>query len=202
MPEEVVPKTVAAPVPTSMSLIEEAVAGDPRAWERIVYLYAPLIDLWCRWERLGEHAIADVGQDVLATLLGKLNTFKKDEPRHSFRGWLYSITYRKICDYWKQNPTFVHIDSIPEPRTPSSRASGSNPPSERLVLLRRCVEAVRSEFEPRTFEAFLQVVMEGKPTGEVARALGMPSVGAVYTARSRVTKRLRAMLAEFGEDLP
>ena len=60
---------------------------------------------------------------------------------------------------------------------------------------------MQSEFEPRTYQAFREVVLEGKPPGEVARSMGMKSVGAVYTARSRVTKRLRELLEGLGQDL-
>jgi DNA-directed RNA polymerase specialized sigma24 family protein len=46
-----------------------------------------------------------------------------------------------------------------------------------------------------------EVVMEAKPPGEVARSMGMKSVGAVYTAKSRVVQRLRALLEGLGHDM-
>ena len=61
---------------------------------------------------------------------------------------------------------------------------------------------VKSEFEPRTYQAFWGVVVEERSPDEVALALGMKSAGAVYTAKSRVTKRLRELLDQFEDDLP
>ena len=82
---------------------------------------------------------------------------------------------------------------------PTSGSGGvSAAPSDRLILLRRCLEAVKSDFEPRTYQAFWAVVMEGKPPKEVARVLAMKSVGAVHTAKSRVMKRLHELLEELG----
>jgi RNA polymerase sigma-70 factor (ECF subfamily) len=70
-----------------------------------------------------------------------------------------------------------------------------------LILLRRCLELVKADFEPRTYQAFWEVVMEEKSPADVARSLGMKSVGAVYTARSRVMKRLRELLEALGDDV-
>jgi hypothetical protein len=61
---------------------------------------------------------------------------------------------------------------------------------------------VRSEFQPRTYEAFYEVVLKERAPADVARSLGMPTVGAVYTAKSRVMKRLAELLEQLGEDRP
>ena len=52
---------------------------------------------------------------------------------------------------------------------------------------------VQDEFEHRTWQAFEQTAAEGRSPVDVAAELGM-SPGAVYIARSRVLKRLRAEL--------
>jgi RNA polymerase sigma-70 factor, ECF subfamily len=192
-----------------MSLLRLALDEDREAWDRIVLLYSPLVERWCRRRHLEGDEVQDVGQDVFLTLYLNLNQFKKERPDHSFRKWLRTLTENKVTDYLRkkfQNP--VHyvagwpegagppdlIDAEPEPETEDENHS------ERLVVLRRCLEVVRSEFEPRTFEAF-RLVADGKSPAEVALALSM-TTGAVYTARSRVTKRLREMLGELDEDLP
>jgi DNA-directed RNA polymerase specialized sigma24 family protein len=54
----------------------------------------------------------------------------------------------------------------------------------------RVVEVVRAEFEPRTWDAFWRIVVEGQSPAEVAQALGL-SLPAVYQAKSRVLRRLR-----------
>src|SRR5262249_31742686 len=59
-----------------------------------------------------------------------------------------------------------------EPALPDAAdEGGAPPPAERMILLRRCLELVRSEFEPRTYEAFWEIVLNGKAPGDAARSL-------------------------------
>jgi RNA polymerase sigma-70 factor, ECF subfamily len=213
MSDLIVPRSREYTPSTSMSLLERASEGDHEAWERIVQLYSPLVDRWCRARQLKHDAIQGIGQDVLLTLFKNLGKFKKDEPKHSFRKWLWKLTRNKIFDHLRQvrdEPRGIGgsearemLENYPCKPTNSEGEGedGSTPRDERLIILRGCLEAVRSEFEPRTYQAFWEVVMEGKPPGEVARLMGMKSVGAVYTARCRVVQRLRQLLDGLGQDM-
>ena len=51
-------------------------------------------------------------------------------------------------------------------------------------------EQVRADFQDRTWQAFWQTAVEGRPARQVGEAIGM-SAGAVYVARSRVLARLK-----------
>ena len=62
--------------------------------------------------------------------------------------------------------------------------------------MRRALDLVRPEFKKRTLEAVLLVVVEGHDPADVARKLGM-TVGAVYTAKSKVLSRLREVMGEW-----
>src|SRR5262249_29863843 len=64
--------------------------------------------------------------------------------------------------------------------------------------LHATLEAIRGEFEPRTWQAFSAVQMEGRDTGEVGRELSM-TTAAVRKARLRVLQRLRLELGELLE---
>ena len=57
-------------------------------------------------------------------------------------------------------------------------------------LAHQTLELVQNEFEPRTWQAFLRVTIGGLSPTAVAEELGM-NVGSVYTAKSRVLRRLR-----------
>jgi RNA polymerase sigma-70 factor, ECF subfamily len=189
---------------TSMSLLEMASAGDGEAWNQIVFLYSPLVDCWCRARKLKPDTIDGIGQEVFLALFKNLGQFKKDEPEQGFRRWLWKITQNKIIDYFRQvqnEPPCVGgsaakdaIANLPGEMFKSGSGGEHSVPSDRLIVLRRCLEKAKSEFEPRTYQAFWEVVMEGKPPDLVARSLAMKSTGAVYTARSRVMKRLRELL--------
>jgi RNA polymerase sigma-70 factor (ECF subfamily) len=63
--------------------------------------------------------------------------------------------------------------------------------------LHRGLAQVQAEFEPRTWQAFWMVVVEGRSPADVAAALGI-SANSVRQAKSRILRRLRA---ELGDDL-
>jgi RNA polymerase sigma-70 factor (ECF subfamily) len=71
----------------------------------------------------------------------------------------------------------------------------------RVLLLRRLLELIRREFETRTWGAFLGVAYMGRSAEDVAEELHM-RVGAVYTAKSRVLKRLREEAKAWGSTFP
>ena len=64
----------------------------------------------------------------------------------------------------------------------------------RRDLLRRAIGIMQGDFNPTTWKACWEVVVEGRPAAQVAAQFGM-SVGAVYAARCRVLTRLREELA-------
>jgi len=197
-----------------MSLLAMATMGSREAWEQIIYLYSPLVDRWCRRWFLHEEVIQEIGQEVFLQLFKNLARFKKDEPQDSFRKWLWTLTRNKVFDHLRKvraaprcvggsEAQGIIANYADEPVLPDDAdEGGATPPAERMILLRRCLELLRSEFEPRTYQAFWEVVLNGKVPGDVARSLGMKSVGAVYTAKSRVLQRLRELLEQLGEELP
>ena len=59
-----------------------------------------------------------------------------------------------------------------------------------MVLLRRALKLLQSEVEPRTFQAFWRVVVEGNSPADVAADLGL-TTNAVYLLKARLLRRLR-----------
>jgi RNA polymerase sigma-70 factor, ECF subfamily len=65
-------------------------------------------------------------------------------------------------------------------------------------FVHRALEVVRAEFEPRTWDAFWQVAIDGQSPAETAAAMKL-SLAAVYQAKSRVLRRLRRELRDSAE---
>jgi RNA polymerase sigma-70 factor (ECF subfamily) len=63
----------------------------------------------------------------------------------------------------------------------------------RQLLARRAMELMEAEFEANTWKACWESVVSDRPAAEIAVELGM-TVNAVYLAKSRVLRRLRADL--------
>src|SRR3954447_11639453 len=74
---------------------------DPRdhdAWATFVRLYAPLVYGFARRKGLQDADAADLTQEVLRGVHGSAARLDYEPPRGSFRGWLFTIAYRKLHD--------------------------------------------------------------------------------------------------------
>jgi RNA polymerase sigma-70 factor (ECF subfamily) len=177
-------------------------ANDQAAWTRFVDLYAPLVYHWCQRAQLGPEDTADVFQEAFRSVALHINDFRRDRPGDSFRGWLRTITQNKIRDHFRRlrdepraaggTDANVRLHAEPDP------ISLEEDESEQKVVnqvLQRTLETIKGEFEPRTWQAFWLVQIDGKGTDQVGAELGM-TPAAVRKAKRRVLVRLRQEMGE------
>jgi DNA-directed RNA polymerase specialized sigma24 family protein len=62
-------------------------------------------------------------------------------------------------------------------------------------MLAQTLETIRGEIEPRTWQAFSLLMLEGQPPDEVAGQLGI-SAGALRQIKYRILRRLRQELGD------
>jgi RNA polymerase sigma-70 factor (ECF subfamily) len=180
----------ATPASLLERLREPSAAAD---WERFVQLYTPLLCLWARRLGLEGPEADDLVQDVFTTLVQKLPDFRYD-PGLRFRGWLWTLTLNKHRDRRRRPQVGVAAgDELADVAGPDETAAVEEA-EYRQYLVRRAVELMQAEFTPTTWKAFWECVVRGRPGGEVARELGVTE-NAVYLAKGRVLRRLRAELA-------
>lgn len=181
-------------------LLRLAQGQDDATWRRFVDIYAPIVFQFARARGLQDSDAADVVQEVLVRVAEAFRRRKYDPSRGRFRGWLLTIARNEVADWY-------------EARDRRENAGGGTTVQRRLGeleqrqeeldwrkqygdrLLAWAVEQVRHEVEPKTWEAFWQTALEEKTGQAVALSLGM-TVAAVYLARSRVLRRLRAVVAD------
>lgn len=189
--------------PTSTSLIQGMRNGDPFQWDRFALLYSPLVYDWCRRAGVAPHDAADVVQETFRAVAERIHDFRRDQPGDSFRGWLWSITRHKVLDHYRTRANtpvaiggstaqgfFRELPSgLPETQDESEASRDSE------LIFRRALDLIRSDFEEHTWKAFWLIVVEDKSPADVATELNM-SLGAVYNAKYKVLRRLRA---EFDE---
>jgi RNA polymerase sigma-70 factor (ECF subfamily) len=185
---------------TPVSLLERLRdRTDQAAWTRFVFLYSPLFYLWAR--RLG--AIGsdadDLVQDVFTALVRDLPRFQYD-PGQRFRGWLWRIVRNKAKDRQRiADPIASNdLDAVPD-RVNADPGVAVDEREYQRYLAGRALELIQSEFEPSTWRAFLETTADGRSPSIVAAELGVTE-NAVYLARSRVLRRLRAELAGLFDD--
>lgn len=191
---------------TSRSLLGRVQANEPDAWERLVNLYAPLVLYWCRERGLQDQDVADIFQEVFQAVVVYVGGFRKVRERDTFRGWLRRITQNKLHDHFRrlgreargtggssaqENLAQVADRASDDEAQPMDHGAESG-------LFARALDAIRGEFEPRTWDAFWKTTVEGRAPKDVALDLSM-SPGAVRVAKSRVLHRLRAELGDLME---
>ena len=181
---------------TSPSLLERLRIPDQgEAWPRFVRLYTPLLFYWARRAGLPQDDAADLVQDVLVVLVQKLPTFTY-EPGKTFRGWLRTVAlnkWRERCRRFADRPDQAG-DAGLSGIADGDPAAAFEEADYRRQLVRRALEIMQAEFEPTTWKACWEVVVSDRPAAAVARELNV-SVDVVYSAKSRVLRRLRQELA-------
>lgn len=170
----------------------------PDAWERFTRMYGILVYGWCRRAGLQEHDAADLTQEVFRAVVERIRDFRRDRQGDSFRGWLWGITRHKLQDHYRRATTQPIAQGgstaqqlmveVPESQWDSIADLAS--PNTKQLLLHQALAIVKDEFEERTWQAFWRLTVEEQRPESVASDLQM-TVGAVYTAKSRVMKRVR-----------
>jgi RNA polymerase sigma-70 factor (ECF subfamily) len=186
---------------TSSTLLVQAAARDPQAWERLVRLYGPILYHWARRWGLQEPDAADIVQEVFRALLSGLDSFRRDQPQQSFRAYLATITRNKLRDRHRRHQRSAQAAGGSDAHAMlQQHADPSNDLDPQAAwnqlqsgLWRRALDLVRGEFETTTWEAFWRVTVEERPVADVAQELGL-SKPAVRQAKYRVLKRLRTEL--------
>lgn len=180
---------------TSVTLLQRVREHhDQAAWGRFVELYAPLILRWARRAGLSENDAADLVQEVLVVLLRELPSFDYDSARGRFRGWLKTVTINKCREQQRKRHPETGVDAA-EPWAASPDLERFWEDEYRQHLVARALEIMKSDFEPKTWEACYLHVVSDKSAAEVGALLEM-SEAAVYVAKSRVLRRLRQELNE------
>ncbi len=181
---------------TSMSLVNDAQMDDQAAWYRLVKTYTPLISYWCRKRGIRTRDVTDCCQDVFLKISQSLPRFRKTEPSHTFRGWLYTITRYVVADFFGEGIQVGSGGSNAQEMFAAVAAdeecedSSSSVKNEQVLLSRRIMKMVEKEFSELYVKAFTAVVIHRRKPSEVAEDLGT-SVDNIYKAKCRILARIR-----------
>jgi RNA polymerase sigma-70 factor (ECF subfamily) len=183
------------------SLVRGLRARSPEAWQRFLRLYGPLIYSWCRsrWQWKPDDA-ADLLQEVALRVHETIAEYRGGD----FVAWLWQITRSRVVRHGQRNPTPAtggsdaqrRLAEVADPQEEAQDDPGAA--GERFNVsgvLQRALEQVRARSTDSSWQAFWQVVVEGRKPADVAGDLGL-SANAVYIAVSRTLSRLRAELGE------
>lgn len=174
------------------SLLSRARGNDNKAWEQLVDVYGPLVYRWCLRKGLKPEQAEDVGQEVFLAVSRNLASYRHE----SFRGWLRTITDRKIIDCWEKNKKQADPEGGTVGQQRVNEVPAATEVSERedeRILRSSLLEVIRSEFSEQDVLAFCRLIIDEKSAAEVAEELKITR-NKVYLAKSRILHRLRETL--------
>lgn len=180
---------------------------DPRdadAWREFVELYGPLVYRFARQRGLQDADAADLTQTVFQEL-ARAEVQRYDAGRGLFRNWLFGIVRNQMHKLARrQKPgmqgsgdTAAQERLNEQPATEEESALWEQHYKRQRFLW--AAEKVRADFADASWQAFWLTAVDGVSATEAATALGL-SIGAVYTAKSRVLDRIRKEIRQVLEE--
>ncbi len=175
---------------------------DREAWQEFVSIYRPLIYRVGRRHGLQDADAQNLAQEVLQKVERKADDWLPGQAQGSFRRWLATVSRNAAIDAIRRvSPDAARGGtSVREVLQGVAVECDATESAFRLELERQAfrwaARRIRDEFTEPTWIAFWETMVEGQPCADVAARLGR-SIGAIYTARSRVMQRLKEELEHF-----
>ena len=173
-----------------------------QAWDRFVSRFREPIHNFARTVGLAESDAEDVAQETLVAFAESYRRGSFDPAKGRLSQWLFGIAQKKALDERRRgarrplSPGSSEAGGLEQLAVASEAALFASWDQEwEQALLEKCLEQVRVEVEPVTYQAFEMVVRESQDAAQAAAALGVP-VKTVYNAKHRVLKRIRELRAE------
>jgi RNA polymerase sigma-70 factor (ECF subfamily) len=180
--------------------------GDAEGWRQFVALYGAMIYQFVRKRGLQDADAADLTQIVLQAVGDGVKRLDYDPGRGSFRSWLFRVVRNQLSKFRTRQKRSIRgsggtgahqlLDEVAE-EEPSELWDREY---ERQLFI-WAAERVKARCEAASWQAFWQTAVQGRAGPEVARSLSI-SVGAVYTAKSRVLDRIRKEIQQAHGDEP
>jgi RNA polymerase sigma factor (sigma-70 family) len=178
--------------------------SDSAAWAEFVACYSRKIYNWARTWGLQDADAQDVTQSVFVNLTTQLGRFHYD-PNRSFRAWLRAVTRQAWLNYLRKRSKAIQ-GSGSTLVSPLTTVEARVDLFQRLKdtfddeLLHEAAIRVRLRVEPRTWNAFYLLAVEGLSGAEVAKRLQM-KVATVYVARGKVQHMLTKVIKQLEQSL-
>lgn len=178
---------------------------DADSWQDFANTYERLVYTTAIRSGLTDAEAKDVLQEVLVSVAKKIDEFKSDPARGTFKGWLLNLTRWRITDQLRKRPAAP--PSAGKPRAPDDTPTVERIPdtsSDALAgiwesewqqsLLEAAVARLRRRTKPKQFQIFELYALRNWPGYKVGKELGV-SLGQIYLVNHRLRKLLQQELA-------
>jgi len=166
-------------------------------WDPFCGHFQPIVVGFGRKLGLSAADAQDAAQETMMSFLRTLRQGQYDRTRGKLSSWLLGIAKKVILNLRRRSARYgIHTratdraywDSLPEESTLESVWEAQ----WQRVVLTRCLEQVKDEFEPEVYRAFDLYALQDQPADQVADELGTTR-NAIYIAKSRILARLRKL---------
>ncbi len=190
--------------PTRSSLLERLrVWNDHETWRLFFETYWKLIYGVARQAGLSDAEAQDAVQETVITVSKKIEQFRYDRKKGTFKAWLLNIARWRIADQFrKRQPAEMTarttvdredrrtstIDKIPDQSTDALQSIWDE--EWRKNLMDTAISRVKRQVDPKQFQVFDCYVLQGWSPRQVARELKVTQ-GGVYLAKHRIGALIR-----------
>jgi RNA polymerase sigma factor (sigma-70 family) len=184
---------------TRSSLLARLRDDGDEVWEEFTGCYTPLLVRFA--ERLGLQGqdVDEVVQGVVVDFFQARASFTYDRSKGRFRDYLKKAVASKLGKLLRQaRRAGTPTEELPEPVVEGNIEQRWEE-EYRQHVLREALKVVRTQVEPKTYQAFDLYALQGVDAREVGRFLGI-SISVVYTSKSRVLERLKPLIQELMEE--
>jgi RNA polymerase sigma-70 factor (ECF subfamily) len=175
---------------------------DSIAWEKLCKCFRPLIVNFAIKLGLSNTEAEDAAQETLLTFFKSYQQGKYDKEKGHLRHWLFGIAKNVILNLRGNQP----LEKLVADQTTNTSFWDLIQDDHSLqttwqdcwqqMLLEKCLQLVKREFDSKVFEAFSLYALSGIAAEEVAKQLSI-STNAVYISKSRILSRLRELERQF-----
>jgi RNA polymerase sigma factor (sigma-70 family) len=189
-------------LPTRRSLLSRLKDWDDQeSWKDFFATYWKLIYGTARRAGLDDATAQDVVQETVVRVAKGIAGFKNEGRYGSFKGWLLTITKRRIIDHYRRLRCEIAVsaedegdgatpvlDRVPDPASVDWESTWESDWQRNLVDA--ALERIKARVKARQFQIFDCSVLKGWPLHEVTTKLRV-NAGQVYFARFKIRSMLK-----------
>lgn len=190
-------------LPTRQSLLERLKRWDDQeSWRDFFNAYGGLLYRTALKAGLNEAEAQDVVQDTIITVARKIDHFRYDPAKDSFKGWLLYLTRKKIASEYRKRARGGAAPGVAADRVEIERMADPAADLEAIweeewarALREEALAKVKAEAGAKQFQMFQLYALNEMPAAEVAKALDVP-VAQVYLAKHRVSTMFKKKISQ------
>lgn len=189
-------------VTTTQVLEELQSSNDAPAWQRFCGHFHTVVVNFAKHMGLSVPDAEDAAQETMLAFVKAFRDGKYNRDKGHLGNWLFGIAKHVILNFRKRQP----LEQLMADKTTGTsfwdmiqddhNIKLSWETEWRHMVLSKCFEQARREFDPKVFKAFELYALTQTAVDKVAQQLEM-SRNAVYIAKCRVLSRLRELDGQF-----